>query len=455
MSGRASLRLIRLRTSGTSRLRPLSTSASRFNAQQSSASDDKAKAGKQEQEQRKRSSATEDSGPPQSPFAVFARVFREEISKNDAWQSNVKQLQGDVDKLADSAALKRARDAYERVRITNMMKENPRLQAAAEDLKRAGVSVSEAVNRALADSEVLRAIARASAAAGDYVASATQPVRETATYKAIAASVEEAFEDTAGIGSRYGGYEDRDERRRKRERRAAKAGRKTKRVEENPEAGEALVLSDKQEAPSRLGFITSSPAYQRWLETYHESEAPGMSALRTVTGTVAGWFEENEQARVVRAMKEVDPDFTMDAFTKELREYIVPEVVDAYLSADREALKQWCGEATFNVLWATVGEYVKRGLVSESKILDIKHVDIVSGKMLENDVPVWVVSFASQEVLLFRSAKTGEAVVGSENGVEACRYAMVLTRDPAQLDNELTGGWKVVEMARRGTKGFM
>jgi import inner membrane translocase subunit TIM44 len=174
-----------------------------------------------------------------------------------------------------------------------------------------------------------------------------------------------------------------------------------------------------------------------------------------MASTIAGWFDENETAKVIRTIREMDPDFTMDGFTRELREYIVPEVVDAYLSADRESLKQWCGEATFNVLWATMGQYIKQGLVSDSRVLDIKHVDIAQGKLLDNDVPVFVVSFASQEILLFRSAKTGEPVVGDENAVEACRYAMVLTRVPTEVDNELTGGWKVVEMARRGARSFM
>ena len=102
---------------------------------------------------------------------------------------------------------------------------------------------------------------------------------------------------------------------------------------------------------------------------------------------------------------------------------------------------------TFNVLWATMGQYVKQGLVSDSRILDIKHVDISTGKLLENNVPVFLVTFASQEQLVFRSAKTGEVVVGSERDVEQCRYAMVLTRLEVELDNELTGGWKVVEVS--------
>ena len=60
---------------------------------------------------------------------------------------------------------------------------------------------------------------------------------------------------------------------------------------------------------------------------------------------VGGLFEENETAQVIRAMKEIDPDFKLERWTGELREYIVPEIVDAYLSADRESLRQWCGEA--------------------------------------------------------------------------------------------------------------
>lgn len=60
----------------------------------------------------------EGSAPVRSPFAVFAEVLKDEISKNKAWQENVKTLQGDVDKMADSAAMKRARDVYERARVS-------------------------------------------------------------------------------------------------------------------------------------------------------------------------------------------------------------------------------------------------------------------------------------------------------------------------------------------------
>ena len=59
---------------------------------------------------------------------------------------------------------------------------------------------------------------------------------------------------------------------------------------------------------------------------------------------------------------------------------------------------------------------------------------------------MFVITFATQEMLLFRNAKTGEIVVGAEDRVEQCHYAAVITRLEEELDNELTGGWKVIEV---------
>ena len=81
------------------------------------------------------------------------------------------------------------------------------------------------------------------------------------------------------------------------------------------------------------------------MENYYESETPFYSTLRSVGSRVGGWFDESDMARVIRAFRELDPDFGMEGFQRELREYIVPEVVDAYLSADQEGLKAWMGEA--------------------------------------------------------------------------------------------------------------
>ena len=106
--------------------------------------------------------------------------------------------------------------------------------------------------------------------------------------------------------------------------------------------------------------------------------------------------------------------------------------------------------------------FLRQGLISDSKVLDIRQVDVWTyflsidymliypqvsdGKILENEVPVFIITFATQEVMLFRNAKTGEVMVGADNKVEQCTYVAAITRIPEDLSNEITGGWKVIEV---------
>ena len=76
----------------------------------------------------------------------------------------------------------------------------------------------------------------------------------------------------------------------------------------------------------------------------------------------------------------------------------------------------------------------------------LTYSQVSDGKVLENEVPVFIITFATQEVMLFRNAKTGQTVVGAENKVEQCTYVAAITRVPEDLSNEITGGWKVIEV---------
>jgi Tim44-like domain len=91
-------------------------------------------------------------------------------------------------------------------------------------------------------------------------------------------------------------------------------------------------------------------------------------------------------------------------------------------------------------------QYLKQGLMPDSKVLDIRQVDVSTGRFLEDNTPVFVITFTTQEVLLFRDRKTRDVAVGAENRVEQCNYAAVITRVEEELENELTGGWKVIEV---------
>lgn len=188
---------------------------------------------------------------------------------------------------------------------------------------------------------------------------ASEPIRNTEAYKAVASEITEALENAA-TNTQHGGYIDKEIRRRRRLQRLEKAGkgstqgmaaRTRVKVEENQDAGEAVVLhaTANDVKPSRFASITPKPvadALAAMREAYAESENPFVSSMRSVTSTLSRvLFDETETAKVTKWVKELDPRFTTEGFLVELREYIVPELVDAYVNADQPTLKQWCSEA--------------------------------------------------------------------------------------------------------------
>lgn len=69
------------------------------------------------------------------------------------------------------------------------------------------------------------------------------------------------------------------------------------------------------------------------------------------------------------------------------------------------------------------------------------------GKILEDgNIPVFLVTFSTQEVLMFRNSLSGEIAVGAPDKVEQCMYAAVITRVEDELNDELTAGWKIIEV---------
>ncbi|SGZ26252.1 BQ5605_C024g09870 [Microbotryum silenes-dioicae] len=406
--------------------------------------------------------------PGRSPFQAFVDVLRAEVRKNREWQDSVKQLQGEASKVQDSEAMRKTKELYERARLQASIENNPKLAAAARELKKAGVNVNDAITHTIKTMEenafvksAGRAISASARVVGDAAMTASEPLRKTEAYKAVASEISEAI-DSAANNVQHGGYIEKDARRRRREARLEKAGKsgqqglaaRRPKVEEDPLAGQAVTLhaTANVEKKSRFAPITPKPvadAFSSLSHAYAESENPFVSSMRTVTSAIGRFFDETETAKVAKWVKELDPSFTTEGFLRELREYIVPELVDAYVNGDQPTLKAWCSEATYNVLMATLQGTISPTLVSESRVLDIRNLDIMSAKILENDLHVFVVAWRTQEILAYRDIKTGKLAVGDENKIEQVGYVAVLTRIDEELDNKVTGGWKVIDMARR------
>jgi len=119
---------------------------------------------------------------PRSPFQVFVETLRQELTKSREFQDNIKQLQGESAKFQDTETMRKAREAYERARIVSSIKHNPRLQAAAEQLRKSGGQVSSAIGttlRQMEESELMRSLSAMSSRLRQQIEDSTAPVRNT------------------------------------------------------------------------------------------------------------------------------------------------------------------------------------------------------------------------------------------------------------------------------------
>ncbi|SGZ57926.1 CIC11C00000004922 [Sungouiella intermedia] len=386
-----------------------------------------------------------------SPLEVFFQTFRDEVKKSSELKDNIKALQDETGRVAESEAFKKAKEAYDKAQKGS--------SAAGKMAKKTAEAVGDVAHKAW-ESPVgkgVRTTVRTGAEAAD---KAFEPVRNTQVYK----DVSEIIDD--GSSTAYGGFLTKEQRialRKKELEAKMKNGKLWKPVKENEEAGGELVATNIKASGPSVGekweeFKLKSPAGRGFVylkEKWDESENGLISLVRTIFEKVTGFFSETEQAKVVKQFRLMDPNFRVIDFTRTLTNYIVPELLDAYIKNDEAVLKEWLSEAPFNVWQANNKQFVQQGLFSDGRILDIRGVEVVTCKSLQpNDTPVIVASCRAQEIHLYRKAKTGEVAAGTEDHIQMSTYAMVFTRIPEEMDNETTEGWKVIEFARGGSRPF-
>ncbi|KAF8001472.1 hypothetical protein HF325_003973 [Metschnikowia pulcherrima] len=371
-----------------------------------------------------------------SPLEVFFQTFKQEVKKSSELKENIKALQDETGRVADSEAFKKAKEAYDRAQKGS--------SAAGKVVKKTAEAVGGVAHKAW-ESPVGKGVRTTVATGAEAADKAFEPVRQTQVYKDIGNVIDDGSLTAYELEKRL------------------KDGKGWKPVKENEEAGGALVATDSKPTGPSVGqrweeFKLRSPVGRGIVllkEKWDESENGLISLVRTIVEKITGFFLETEQAQVVKQFRMMDPTFRVTDFTRTLTNYIVPELLDAYISNDEAVLKTWLSEAPFNVWQANNKQFIQQGLFSDGRILDIRSVDIVTCKMLQpNDTPVVVVSCRAQEIHLYRKAKTGEVAAGTEDHIQMSTYAMVFTRVPEEMDNETTEGWKVIEFARGGSRPF-
>ncbi|TKX23990.1 putative mitochondrial import inner membrane translocase subunit tim44 [Elsinoe australis] len=380
-----------------------------------------------------------------TPWQVFTETMSSEFKASKEWNDSTKQLGGTIHDFTQNPNVQKARGAYTKATDT-----------AATVGGAAIKNTASAIGKSAAwtwDTSVVKGLRTGASAIGSGVEKVTRPVRETEAYR----NVKDVIDD--GSSSRYGGWVEKEERRKKREekemREAMSGKRRPEKMEEDPEAGTNITLhKDAAWKESWRDFRDNSKAMQRLFSlksTYAESENPLISTARSITDRVAGFFAENETATVIKKFREMDPAFQVEPFLQEMREYILPEVLDAYVKGDVETLKLWLSAAQYQVYAALMQQYTQHGLKSDGRILDIRNVDILNARMLEpGEIPVFVIMCRTQEVHVYRNKKSGQLASGMEDKVQQVTYAIGITRIPEDVNNPETRGWRLIELQKSG-----
>ncbi len=181
-------------------------------------SEEKGEDGKEEGKEKKK----DDAPPPpphgdKTPWQVFRDTMRTEFKASQEWNESTKQLSGRVQTFSESEGVRRAREASEAASA-----------GASKVIKGTGKVIGQSAAWTWNTSGV-QTIRAGVNATGRGIEKASRPVRESKAFKDIS----EAMDD--GTSSRYGGWTEKEERRRQREARDLKEGRKrVEKAEEDP-----------------------------------------------------------------------------------------------------------------------------------------------------------------------------------------------------------------------------
>ena len=188
---------------------------------------EEASEGKQRQEKKE-----EEPPPPphgnKSPMQVFMDTMKKEFQASKEWNEGTKQLASSAHQFTENESVKRARAAYSAA-------SGAATSGTASALKGAAKTVGQGAAWTW-DTTVVRGVRQGVNATGRAIDTATKPVRETEAFK----SVRDVIDD--GSSSRYGGWVEKEERRKQKELRelqeaaaSGRPGRRVEKMEEDPE----------------------------------------------------------------------------------------------------------------------------------------------------------------------------------------------------------------------------
>jgi import inner membrane translocase subunit TIM44 len=178
----------------------------------------------QEKSEKKKEKKEDPPPPPphgdKTPWQVFLDTMKTEFKQSEEWNESTKALASSANQFVESESVKKARQAYEATS-----------GVVSETTSKVVKTTAGAIGKGAQwtwETPVVKGVRKGANITGEALDKATKPIRETEAYK----NVKNVIDD--GSSSRYGGWVEKEERKRRREQWEKEHG-KSQVLEENPE----------------------------------------------------------------------------------------------------------------------------------------------------------------------------------------------------------------------------
>lgn len=223
-------------------------------------------------------------------------------------------------------------------------------------------------------------------------------------------------------------------------------------IEANVNAKELEVV----ELKSFVGYISklqSSGKMGTYLSGAISSAMDFYARSKDVLESITNKFqiEESEDAKVVRVIQLVDPEFEINTFSTHANNYIIPSILEAYLDRDFLVLSEWSDVALIAKLKILIGTPLSSQKVTRrGKLIDLRDITVQSMSLFEDKIPIITLTFQTNEV--YYTEKLFGNKTRTYTDVETAVYSLRLTKAeslyPESEINIKTDGWLLLDIHR-------
>ncbi|XP_067938300.1 mitochondrial import inner membrane translocase subunit TIM44-like [Watersipora subatra] len=382
--------------------------------------------------------------------------IRDGFGKDEKLKENLKAFREQTKKLEDSDALKQARQKYK-----NIESESSAMKQKLEELqKKAADSWEEAQkNEMVKKAGVIGSkVAESASKAAETAKKTGESIGKTDVFKTVTdgvKSVKEELDEAAKVSSRH--YTSPHKLKKRSDLATVSSMADDKVFDADTESTGMVMHKDSKWSQNWQNFKDNNQYMHKMFDLktqYDESDNIAIRMTRSITdkiGHVFGSVSKTELSAVLTEICKIDPEFDKEQFLKFCKADVIPNVLEAMLKGHLDILEDWCFEAPYNILAEPIKQAKKLGYIMDSQVLDVEHVDLHSGQMMEQG-PVLLITFQTQQVMAIRD-KSGKVVEGDPEKVLKFTYVWALCRNQEDFDPK--SAWRILELSAMSTEQWL